>query len=148
MDNDPIQILLADDDENDRLFFSEAFAELEINTVVQIVNDGVQLMKWLNTENIHLPHILFLDLNMPRKNGLECLKEIKSNEKLKDIFVSIYSTSNNEKDIEEAFLMGANVYIAKPYDFKALVRVLEKAVMTASHYEDQSMNRANFLMRV
>lgn len=148
MENAPLHILLADDDENDRQLFKEAFSELNIKTIVRTVNNGIQLMQWLNRKNIRLPDLLFLDLNMPRKNGLECLKEIKSSEKLKDISISIYSTSDNEKDIEETFLNGANVYITKPNNFNKLKQVLEKAVMKTFQYQDQSMKRENFLLRI
>lgn len=148
MENEPLHILLADDDESDRLLFKEAFAELKLDTIVRTVNDGVQLMEWLNRENIRLPHLLFLDLNMPRKNGLECLKEIKRNEKLKAISIAIYSTSGNEKDMDETFSNGANVYITKPNDFNTLKKVLEKAVMTTHQYRDKLMKRENFLLRI
>ncbi|MFO7868730.1 MAG: response regulator [Bacteroidales bacterium] len=148
MENQPLHILLADDDESDRLLFTEAFAELEINIIIYTVNNGIQLMEWLNKKNVRLPHLLFLDLNMPRKNGLECLKEIKSNEKLKDIAIAIYSTSDNEKDMEETFLNGANVYITKPNNYTMLKQVLEKAVMRTFQYQDQTMNRENFILRI
>jgi len=148
MKNTPYHILLADDDEGDRLLFTDAFSELKITTVVKTVNDGVELMDQLKRNDVRLPHLLFLDLNMPPKNGLECLKEIKSIEKLQNIFVAIYSTSNNEKDIEDTFLNGANVYITKPADYKELKQVLEKAVKTAFLYQDKSMNRENFFLRV
>lgn len=148
MENAPLHILLADDDENDRQLFKEAFSELNIKTIVRTVNNGIQLMQWLNRKNIRLPDLLFLDLNMPRKNGLECLKEIKSSEKLKDISISIYSTSDNEKDIEETFLNGANVYITKPNNFNKLKQVLEKAVMKSFQYQDQAMKRETFLIRI
>ena len=148
MENEPLHILLADDDEGDRLLFTDAFTELKIKTIVRTVNNGIQLIEWLNMKNIRLPHLLFLDLNMPRKSGLECLKEIRSNEKLKDISIAIYSTSDNETDIEETFRNGANVYITKPNDFKMLKQVLEKAVMMAYQYQDQSMKRENFLLRI
>ena len=148
MENEPLHILLADDDENDRLLFTEAFSESKIKTIVRTVNNGIQLMEWLHMKNIRLPDLLFLDLNMPRKNGFECLKEIKSNEKLKDISISIYSTSENEKDINETFRNGANIYITKPNNFKMLKQVLEKAVMTAYQCKFQSMKRENFLLRI
>ncbi len=148
MEKEPLHILLADDDESDRLIFREAFAALKIKTIVSTVNNGVQLMERLNSEDNRLPHLIFLDLNMPRKNGLECLKEIKGNERLKDISIAIYSTSDNEKDIEETFLQGANVYITKPDNFNTLKKVLEKAVVSAYQYEDQSMIRENFLLRI
>lgn len=69
MISEKINILLADDDEADRLLFTEAFSELKIKTIVQTVDDGVQLMKWLNEKDALLPNLLFLDLNMPLKMG-------------------------------------------------------------------------------
>ena len=76
MQEDYINITLADDDEDDRLFFTDAFDEIKITTRVKTFNDGVYLMDYLNSEDATLPNVLFLDLNMPRKSGLECLKEI------------------------------------------------------------------------
>lgn len=99
-------------------------------------------------KNIRLPHLLFLDLNMPRKNGLECLKEIRSDKKLKGISIAIYSTSGTEKDMEETFRNGANVYITKPNDFNILKQILEKVVVTTYQYQDQSMKRENYLLRI
>jgi len=148
MENDPLLILLADDDEDDRRLFTEAFSELEIKTTVVTVNNGVELMHRLQEKEPLLPHILFLDLNMPRKNGLECLIEIRSNEALRNISIAIYSTSNNEKDIEETFRNGANIYITKPSDFNALKQVLEKAVMAAYQYELWDMRKENFLLKI
>lgn len=148
MENTPLHILLADDDESDRFLFMEAFEEMKAKTIVHTVNDGLQLMEYLSQENIPLPHLLFLDLNMPRKNGLECLKEIRSIEKLKDISIAIYSTSASEKDIEETFLFGANVYIQKPSDFSELKHVLNKAVISTFVYQEPPFNKANFLMRM
>jgi CheY-like chemotaxis protein len=148
LEHEPLHILLADDDESDRLLFIEAFSELKFKSIVHTVNDGRQLMELLNTTAHPLPHLIFLDLNMPRKNGLACLKEIKSNEKLKDISIAIYSTSASEKDMDETFLNGANVYITKPADFTILKQVLEKAVMMAYLYQDQSMKRENFILKV
>ena len=78
MQKDFILITLADDDEDDRMFFTDAFDELKINTVVNTVNDGVALMNFLNDPESILPNIIFLDLNMPLKSGIECLKEIKN----------------------------------------------------------------------
>ena len=85
MEKTAIRILLADDDESDRLLFKDAFKELKIKTIVHTVNNGTQLMDHLAKNDIALPHLIFLDLNMPHKNGLECLKEIRSNKKFKEI---------------------------------------------------------------
>lgn len=148
MQNEPIYILLSDDDEADRLLFSEAFSELKINTIIHYVNDGFQLMEWLNGANIQRPNLIFLDLNMPIKNGLQCLKEIRSNENFDDIFIAIYSTSSNQKDIDDTFRNGANIYITKPSDFNFLKQVLEKAVMTTFRYRGSIMNKENFLLKL
>ena len=118
MQNDPIHVLLADDDEDDRLFFMDAFEEIKIKTVVKMVKDGIELMDYLEQENTKLPHVLFLDLNMPCKTGIECLREIKKMKKLENLAVAIYSTSASEKDIEDTFVKGANVYIKKPKRFQ------------------------------
>ena len=144
----PLQILLADDDENDRLLFTDAFKELTIKSIVETVNNGVELMKWLKEEGTPLPQLIFLDLNMPIKNGLQCLKEIRSDEKLKNISVAIYSTSSNQEEIEATFSNGANVYITKPSDFNTLKQVLEKAVLTAYQYRQEDMSIDNFLLKL
>lgn len=148
MESQTLRILLADDDEADRLLFKDAFKELKIKTVVDTVNDGVELMEYLKQQNIRLPDFLFLDLNMPRKNGLECLAEIRHNKAFNDIFIAIYSTSLSEKDMEATFLGGANVYIHKPNDFNELRAALGKAVVAAHQYKDPPFNKENFLLRV
>ena len=115
-------IILADDDEDDRLFFTDAFEELKISTKVQTFRDGAELMEYLNSEQAVLPEILFLDLNMPKKNGIECLHEIKSNPKFENMAIAIYSTSSSEEHIEETFVSGANIYIKKPSEFQTTPR--------------------------
>ncbi|MEQ1584814.1 MAG: response regulator [Cyclobacteriaceae bacterium] len=148
MYNEPFRILLADDDEADRMLFKEAFDEMKINTRVETVNNGEQLMEYLNRTGVVLPNLLFLDLNMPRKNGLECLKEIRSNRAFNDLSIAIYSTSAAERDIDATFIAGANVYISKPNDFNVLKLVLEKAVMSAHVYMEPPFNKSNFLLRI
>tara|TARA_R110002096_G_scaffold431563_1_gene646977 strand:- start:14591 stop:15037 length:447 start_codon:yes stop_codon:yes gene_type:complete len=148
MQKDFIHIILADDDEDDRLFFTDAFEELKIGTKVKTFNDGVYLMDYLNSDGCELPHILFLDLNMPRKSGLECLNEIKSNTKFNDIVIAIYSTSASEEDIEKTFVQGANIYIKKPSSFKILKKVLSEVVTTNWQYHTNGLNKDNFLLRL
>jgi CheY-like chemotaxis protein len=148
MQNDPILILLADDDENDRLLFTDAFQELKIKTNIHTVNDGLQLMEYLHKNKALLPQLLFLDLNMPFKNGIECLKEIRSNLDFREMSVAIFSTSLAQKDIDETFIQGANIYINKPNSFNELKEVLNKAVMAAYMYQEPPFNKANFLLRI
>jgi len=146
MEHESICILLADDDEDDRFFFKEAFEAIKIKTIVKTVNDGVELMSHLAQNEKKLPHILFLDLNMPRKSGIECLLEIKSIDHLKDIPIVIYSTSASDQDIEDTFVKGANVYIKKPNDFIILKKLLEEVITTNWLYQTSGLNREGFLL--
>lgn len=148
MHTDYIHIILADDDEDDRLFFTDAFSELKINTKVHTYNDGIELMNYLNSDDAVLPQVLFLDLNMPKKNGIECLHEIKSNKKFDDIAIAIYSTSSSEEHIEETFVSGANIYIKKPNDFDTLKKVLSDVVAINWQYHTSGLNKDNFLLRM
>ncbi|MFB9057413.1 response regulator [Mariniflexile ostreae] len=148
MKEDYVHIILADDDEDDRMFFTEAFEELKIGTKVETFKDGLYLMDYLNSSDSALPHVLFLDLNMPRKNGLECLSEIKANPKFNDIAIAIYSTSASEEDIEKTFVQGANIYIKKPSSFKVLKKVLSEVVTTNWQYHTNGLNKDNFLLRL
>lgn len=148
MQKDFILITLADDDEDDRMFFTDAFDELKINTVVNTVNDGVALMNFLNDAESILPNIIFLDLNMPLKSGIECLKEIKSDMRFKDIVIAIYSTSSSEEDIENTFVLGANIYIKKPNHFGKLKDVLSEVVTLNWQYITSGLDKDNFLLRM
>jgi len=146
MKNEPLQILLADDDNEDRMLFKTAFDEMEIEINFQTVNDGTQLMKYLAVKDQPLPHFLFLDLNMPRMSGLECLKEIRSNNLYQDMPIAIYSTSISSHDVDETFANGATIYIKKPNGFNELIQVLKRAILTIHTYRISPVNRANFLV--
>ncbi|KGO88489.1 transcriptional regulator [Flavobacterium rivuli WB 3.3-2 = DSM 21788] len=141
-----LHIMLADDDEDDRLFFKEAFEEVKIKYDITAFNDGEQLMHYLNQDENPLPDIIFLDLNMPRKSGMECLKEIRQNDRLKKISVAIYSTSSSEQDIEDTFVAGANVYIKKPNDFNMLKKVLSDVVHINWQYIVDGLNKDSFIL--
>lgn len=148
MDNVAVKIILADDDESDRLIFIEAFSEIRIKADVVALHDGKQLMEYLDKNKVDLPAIIFLDLNMPRKSGVECLKEIRATKKFKDIPIAIYSTSSSKNDIEESFHNGANVYLKKPSDFNKLKEALYKVVSSANPFLEPIFNIDNFLMKV
>ena len=132
MDTKELNILLADDDADDCSFFQQALKELPIASKLVTVNDGDQLMKYLAENTEHLPHVLFLDINMPRKSGMECLSEIRQNEKLKNLPVVMFSTSNSWDTINLLFKSGANVYIHKPNDFAQLKQVIHHALPIAA----------------
>ena len=101
MNKTALTLWLADDDADDCVFFKEALEELPVNSTLKTVNDGEQLMI-CSIQKEPFPDILFLDLNMPRKKGFECLAEIKRNEKLKSLPVIVYSTSFDPRNCEHA----------------------------------------------
>jgi len=105
--------LLADDDTDDRIFFDDALKVVSDSYQLNIVEDGEKLMRYLIAHTKHLPDVVFLDLNMPRKNGAECLKEIKSNDALKKLPIVIYSTSMHESMADSLYSAGAHYYFQK-----------------------------------
>ena len=146
--NQILNIALADDDEDDRLFFQEAIDDISIRTKLSMFNDGQELMDYLNLPKIILPNLVFLDLNMPIKNGMQCLKEIRANPALDRVCIAIYSTSCSEKDIEDTFVHGANIYLNKPNNFSKLRDSIEKVLQINWQYHTSNLNRDNFLLRL
>lgn len=120
-----LHILLADDDEEDREIFAYAIKELSADIKMSVAVNGKELMAMLNDEERPLPDILFLDLNMPFKNGHECLKEIRSNNRLKKLPVIIYSTSSSNEYIDQTYMGGADYYLPKPDSFRDLKLIAE-----------------------
>ena len=145
---DIMNIVLADDDSDDRLLFEEAIEEIDVKTNLSLFKDGKELLDYLLLPDTILPEIVFLDLNMPIKNGMQCLKEIRNTDALKELCVAIYSTSSSEQDIEETFIHGANIYINKPNSFSALKKVIDKIVKINWQYHTSALNRDNFLLRL
>lgn len=147
-DQTPIHIMLADDDEDDRNFFNDAINDLKINNKLTIFKNGKELMDYLEHPDTVLPDILFLDLNMPCKTGNECLKDIRSNPKFNDISIAIYSTSSSDKDIEETFVGGANIYIKKPNDFSKLKKVLQEVMNLNWQFHTSKLNKDTFFFSI
>jgi len=123
-----INILLADDSVDEHFLFIHTLRAIDKDVKVQTVLSGVELLSLLNKPDAILPDLLFLDLNMPLKNGKETLAEIKKNDKLAGLNVIIYSTSDEKKDIDDTFALGANVYVRKPQDYLDLERTLRKLI--------------------
>lgn len=123
---DSTYILLAEDDADDRLLFREALNEVNANTCLSTVVDGEELMKTLH-KNIQAetPLIVFLDLNMPKKNGFECLQEIRKTAKFKDVPIVVFSTSCQQEAINKMYENGASYYICKPNSFLKLKTSIE-----------------------
>jgi CheY-like chemotaxis protein len=118
-----VPILVADDDPEDRQLIKEALAESRLLNDIEFVSDGEALLEYLEKQS-QLPGLILLDLNMPRKDGREALKEIKSNPRLKQIPVVVLTTSKAEEDIYRTYNLGVNSFITKPVTFTALVDIM------------------------
>jgi CheY-like chemotaxis protein len=147
MQRDKFTILLADDDEDDCMFFKDALNELSLPVSLKIVANGADLRNFLENNPVDFPRILFLDLNMPRKTGIECLSEIKQSEKLKQLPVIIYSTSFNPDVVDLLYNKGAQHYIRKPVDFEHLKSVINKAIMLSSQANDAEPLKEKFVIQ-
>lgn len=127
---DPIVILMADDDDDDYLLTKKALEESKLlNTLIRVA-DGEELLDYLNARGEYektavRPGVILLDLNMPRKDGREALKEIKSNPKLRNIPIVIFTTSKAEEDIYRSYQLGSNSFITKPVTFENLITVMK-----------------------
>jgi CheY-like chemotaxis protein len=125
----PIVILLADDDEDDRMMTREAFQRHRLVNGFHTVNDGEELMDFLYRRGPHAnaprPGLILLDLNMPRKDGREALKEIKADPDLRRIPIVVLTTSREEEDILKTYDLGANSFITKPVGFESMVKIVE-----------------------
>jgi len=132
VNNGPITILLADDDPDDRMLTRDAFDESRLHNTLEMVEDGEELMDYLHSRGKYSgeaarprPGLILLDLNMPRKDGREALKEIKSCPELRRIPVVVLTTSKAEEDILRTYDLGVNSFVIKPVTFEALVDVLK-----------------------
>ena len=141
----PRHILLADDDKDDSLLFRDVFAALFLPVHLTTLYNGEQLMQLLNGKE-PLPDILFLDLNMPRINGLECLSEIKHTEKLQGLPVIIFSTSCEPAVVDLLYKNGAQYYIRKPNNFGDLKKVIYQALVLTSSTHIAQPSRERFVL--
>lgn len=141
-------IFLADDDADDRFFFAEALKDINEHTELTTAKDGAELMATLN-EVVTAPpppHVIFLDLNMPLKNGIECLREIRETTKLKDIPVVIFSTSSNQGEVDTTFSLGANCYVRKPSSHLNLVATIENVLALDFSSQIHQLPRDKFVL--
>ena len=128
-----IVILIADDDAEDRMLLKEALEENRLKNTIQFVENGEELMDYLNhkgkfadKEKYSTPGLILLDLNMPKKDGREALKEIKEDPHLRLIPVVVLTTSKAEEDILNTYDLGVSSFITKPVTFSSLVDTMKK----------------------
>lgn len=140
-----INILLADDDADDCRIFERAIKDFPAVTDLTTVNNGEELMKLLQNTN-QLPHVIFLDFNMPCKNGLECLIEIKQNENLKDLPVIMYSTCFDNDVVDQLFEHGAYYFIRKLPQFPVFKKIIQHALALVTQENCSPPLREQFVL--
>lgn len=140
-----LHLIITDDDSDDQELFSMAISEISNNIKISLAENGSDLIKMLQEKE--LPDLIFLDLNMPGMNGIECLMKIRNNPKSAGLPVLIYSTSANPEQIDEAYNHGANYYLQKPCSYRDIQNLVSKVFALSV---DQLLNqpeRADFLVR-
>lgn len=147
MDKVTHRLLLADDDIDDCMFFRDALDELPVTTSLVTAKDGVHLMQLLKSGPENIPDILFLDLNMPRKNGFDCLAEIKKNKEFSNLPVIIFSTSLDPNVVNNLYEMGAHFYLRKPGEFSRLKQLIHYAIELVLHHSNKQPQKEDFVIK-
>ena len=124
-------ILIAEDDADDRFLLQTVFDEKGYTDKLEFVENGVELLEYLNnlikdSNGAHFPSIILLDLNMPKKDGREALRDIKEHPILKKIPVIVFTTTRSENEITRCYELGANTYVVKPVSFDGLIKVVDE----------------------
>ncbi|MDO6473497.1 response regulator [Maribacter sp. 1_MG-2023] len=145
MSKNLLNVFLADDDSDDRTFFSDALREIPIQTKISEFNNGVDLMASLLSNDIEKPDVIFLDLKMPMMDGFECLADIRDLEKYAGTPVIIYSTSYHPKEITRLNVMGASLYLQKPSSYNQLKTLLHKCLR---YVNDSEKNEKEFVISI
>lgn len=143
-----MKIALVDDDHEDRALFEEAFDLVESEHSLSMFSSADEFFACIRNKKAQVPDLIFLDLNMPKINGIEMLKMIRDNERLKNVSVAIYSTSSSQDNIETTLSLGANIYITKPVSFQALKAIISKVMKINWNFHNSKMNRSTFVLTV
>lgn len=141
-----LNVILAEDDSADRLLFEEALQELPVNVNFTTVTNGQELLDWLSENKTMLPDVLFLDLNMPQKNGFAALGEIKRDHNLQDLPVFIFSTANDQERIKQVYKDAAHYYICKPINFRELKQLVYKSLKLVADDNISLPDKDNFIL--
>ncbi|KFF20085.1 response regulator [Chryseobacterium sp. JM1] len=148
MNKEYLNILAADDDEGNIIFFKNIFKGLKIGVKSQCFSNGEDLMKYLNSCSAIVPEIVFIKYDIPGKKFQECLEEIKEDPKFSNITIAAYADQISETEIEEVFVNGANIFMKKPETYEGLKKALTEIITINWQYHTSGLNKDNFIMKV
>ena len=139
-------VALADDDVDDREIFVDVCSGIETEIEVFLFKNGQELMDYLNTKDAVIPSILFLDINMPIKDGFDCLAEIRSKTALNELCIIVYSTSISSSDVTKAKQLGADGFLQKPSSYGKLKTAVQKILDTDWSDPCSELDEASFVL--
>ncbi|MCT2561281.1 response regulator [Chryseobacterium herbae] len=143
-----LNVIAADDDEGNIIFFKNIFKGLKIGVKSQCFSNGEDLMKYLNSYGAIVPEIVFIKYDIPGKNFMECLEEIKADPKFSNMAIAVYTEELSEAEIEEIFVSGANIFMRKPETYDGLKKALTEIITINWQYHTSGLNKDNFIMKV
>lgn len=130
-ENPTRHVFLVDDDEDDRSFFVEVLQQIDNSIIITEASDGIELMEILSRPPVPLPEIIFMDINMPRMSGFECLEAIRNHgTALRELKIIMLSTCGNPETVEKAQQLGATYYAVKPSSLTGLRKLLSEVLET------------------
>lgn len=148
MTRECLNVMLMDHDEGNHIFFKNIFQDLKIRIKTRVFFTGHDMMNYLKSEKAIIPELLFMNFDVPEKNVLDCLTEIRACCKLSQMTVAVYSSNLSSDGEEEIFIKGANVLMKKPDNYKNLKKALTEIVTVNWQYHTSGLNKDNFIMKV
>lgn len=148
MTREYLNVVLIDHDEGNHVFFSTIFQDLRIDIKFQAFFSDAALMQYLNRDSTPVPDVLFMNYDMPGNNAMDCLDEIKSNERCSSMTVAIYSDLISSTEEEEIFVRGANVFMRKPALYQDLKKRVTEIMAVSWQYYTCGLNKDYFIMKV
>lgn len=148
MNKEYLNVVTADDDEGNIIFFKNIFKDLKIGIKSQYFSNGGNLMNYLESNGAIIPEVIFIKYNIPGKNSMECLEEIKMNPRFSHIVFAVYADQISESEIEDIFVKGANIFMRKPETYEGLKKAVTEIITINWQYHTSGLNKDNFILKV
>lgn len=148
MNKEYLNVVIADDDEGNIIFFKNIFKDLKIGIKSQCFSNGEDLMNYLESNGAIIPEVIFIKYTIPGKNSMECLQEIKMNPRFSNIVFAVYADQISESEIEDIFVNGANIFMRKPETYEGLKKAVTEIITINWQYHTSGLNKDNFILKV